>query len=376
MPVIRYRAMGFRGPEKEGDGAKPVGRSRPTMKASGSRCRSVASGLAAPVALALLAGCAWAPVHDSPRAALPRPPQLIEYYRYPPVTAPPVIKHSRNRGKFWVHSVELTPPHEGVPAKIAGRAPIHIVWYEPKTSSRVPAVLISPISGSNTLFVDGFAESFALSGYHAIIVKRLPIPFQPRGPISQVEDYMLTVVTRERQALDWLFAQPTVDTNRVASFGISYGAIVNAATAGVDSRLKVNVLALAGAPLPNVLEISAEKNLRRFWSGMCASHRLTDEQLAEQLRASIRTDPYRLAPYIDSGDVLMVIAMFDRSVGTVNSIRLWNALGGPDVAFVPFGHYTTILALPSLEFTATHYIHEKFDPEPPPGNRGWLYGGP
>ena len=85
------------------------------------------------------------------------------------------------------------------------------------------------------------------------------------------------------------------------------------------------------------------------------------------MRASIRSDPLRLAPYIDRGRVLMVIARFDRSVGTRNSVRLWNALGRPAVINLPLGHYSSILALPYLHGRALLFFRGQWDDGDPRG---------
>jgi len=73
---------------------------------------------------------------------------------------------------------------------------------------------------------------------NAVIVKRLRFRYDPAKPIDQVEDTLRASVIRHRQALDWLLAQPTVDTTRVGTFGISYGAIINASLAAVDPRIR------------------------------------------------------------------------------------------------------------------------------------------
>ena len=207
---------------------------------------------------------------------------------------------------------------------------------------------------------------FANEGWHAAIVKRLRDKLDPDGPPSQVEDYLRTAVTRHRQALDWLLTQPGVDANRVGTFGISYGGIINAALAAVEPRTKVHVIDLAGGPVPGVMRTSEERSLRRDWDRSRASHDLTNRQFYEALMAVVRTDPVKLAPYVDRDRVLMLIARFDSSVPTRYQLKLWRALGKPRADFVPLGHYTSILALPAhreslMNFFAVHFAQRAAD---------------
>ncbi len=339
------------------------------------RCRQARA--VALVFITAAGGCAVIPEQQPAHPVEARPAELLQYYSYTPITAPPVFTDVEDRVDYRVRVVDLMPP-TGTVTNSATRPQqsIQIVWYEPKTSRPAPLILITPISGSNTMFVDGFAESFVRSGYHAAIIRKLRFRFDGDKPLTQVEDYLRAAVIRHRQVLDWLLSQPNVDTNRVATFGISRGAIINAVAAGVDARIRVNVFALAGAPIADVVETSAEHSLRRYWDKARRHHQLTDAQLQDALRQAIRSDPIRVAPYIDRDNVLMIIALFDRSVGTDNSMRLWRALGEPDALFVPFGHYTTILAMPNLRYAVNRYFHDKFDPPPVGGNRGYLYRKP
>jgi hypothetical protein len=237
---------------------------------------------------------------------------------------------------------------------------IRLTWYAPITTEPRPLILVSPIRGSDTLIVDGCARMFANEGYHAAIIKRLRDKIDPNGPVSQVEDFLHTAVTRHRQALDWLLTQPGVDANRVGTFGISYGGIINAALAAVEPRLKCYVIDLAGGPLPGVMKTSEERSLRRDWDRSRDSHDLTNEQFYETLREVVRTDTVKLAPYVDRDRVLMLIARFDSSVPTRYQLKLWQALGKPRADFVPLGHYTSILVLPIhresiMGFFARHF---------------------
>jgi pimeloyl-ACP methyl ester carboxylesterase len=163
-------------------------------------------------------------------------------------------------------------------------------WRSPS-----PVILISPISGSDTLIVDGCAEIFAEQGWHAVIISRFRHKFDPNEPVSQVEDILRTAVIRQRQALDWLLTQPGVDPNRVGTFGISYGGIINAALAAVEPRAKFHVIDLAGGPLPGVMRTSDERSLRRNWDRSRVSHDLTNRQFYEALQKVVRTDPVKLA---------------------------------------------------------------------------------
>ena len=302
--------------------------------------------------LAMGSGCASYQTSGSPRAALPLPAEIQQYYRYltvdPIVTARTTERHS----DYSVKDVTLFEP--------GASEPIQIIWFAPKLPGPRPLILISPIRGSDTIVVDDCARVFANSGYHAAIIKRAHSRFDPDGPLSQVEDTLHSAVIRHRQALDWLLEQPGVDPNRIATFGISYGAIVDAALAAVEPRVKIHVIDLAGGPLAGVMRSSYELGLRRDWNCIRRGHDLTNKQVYEELQHVIRTDPVKLAPYVERDDVLMLIARFDHSVPTSYQLKLWKALGKPRADFVLLGHYTSILALPAHRLSIMNFFEEKF----------------
>ena len=304
------------------------------------------------IGLVAATGCSSYHPSGPARATLSLPDEIQKYYQCPP-GAPQAARHTTERyPSYTVTEVALTEP--------GSSEPIQLVWYAPVVSTPCPLILISPIHGSDTFIVDGCAEVFVEQGWHAVIVKRLRDHFNPAGPLSQMEDYLRTAVVRHRQALNWLLTQPNVDANRVGTFGISYGGIINAVFAAVEPRAKVHVIDLAGGPLPGVLKTTDERSLRRDWDRSRASHNLTNRQFYQSLQAVIRTDPVKLAPYVDRDRVLMLIARFDHSVPTEYQFKLWRALGKPRADFVPLGHYTSILALPAHRQNLMNFFEEHF----------------
>ena len=305
------------------------------------------------VSLSAAAGCASHRVSDPPRVALPLPADLRQYYSYPPTETPAVVRTSERHSSYLVKEVSLPAP--GSPK------PIEIAWYAPRATGPRPLILISPIRGSDTLIVDDCARMFAARGYHAAIVKRLRSGFDPWGPLSQVEDSLRTAVIRHRQALDWLLMQPGVDADRIGTFGISYGGIINAVLAAVEPRAKACVIDLAGGPLAGVMKSSDEHSVRRDWRRSRRSHDLSNRELYDALQDVVRTDPVKLAPYVARDRVLMLIARFDHSVPTHYQLKLWRALGEPRADFVPLGHYTSILALPAHRSSILKFFEEHFE---------------
>ncbi|MBI3330970.1 MAG: hypothetical protein HYZ96_02530 [Candidatus Omnitrophica bacterium] len=78
----------------------------------------------------------------------------------------------------------------------------------------------------------------------------------------------------------------------------------------------------------------------------------------------MRTDPVRLAPYVDAGDLFMVIAVFDRTIGRASALRLWRALGRPRVTFLLLGHYTAYLALPYVKAASLRFFQDTLGTPP------------
>lgn len=162
---------------------------------------------------------------------------------------------------------------------------------------------------------------FASSGIASAIVHRPRIKFQPEQDINQIEKYLRQAVVNIRQALDWLVTREEIDAEKTGSFGISFGGIINTIAAGVEPRLKYNVIALAGGSLADII---------------CYSH----EESIKVYREKI---------------------IFDNVVGRKYSRRLWKEIGRPEVTYLPFGHYSSILAKWYVKAQSLNFFKNKFE---------------
>jgi len=164
---------------------------------------------------------------------------------------------------------------------------------------------------------------------------------------------------RIRQVVDWMAAQERVDAERMGSFGISMGGIASVMAAAVEPRLRAHVVALAGGGIPDILLTSRDRLLTGPRARYLAHHQMDLPTLERLLREHVDTDPVRLAPYADAGEILMFIALADGTIGRANALRLWRALGRPRVVFLPLGHYTAYLTLPYLKCTGLRFLRER-----------------
>ncbi|KAL3425914.1 DltD domain-containing protein [Phlyctema vagabunda] len=126
-------------------------------------------------------------------------------------------------------------------------------WLYP-TDKKGPGIVMTPgFNCVKEMFIPEVAEGFQKAGITALIYDPRStgesdgIPRNEIDPGKQVDDYS--------DALTFLAAQPTVDTNRMAFWGQSFSATVALCSAALDKRPK---LVIAICPLLN-FELSNDK---------------------------------------------------------------------------------------------------------------------
>ncbi len=302
-------------------------------------------------------GCAYAPLRSTAPRPQPLPKAIAAYYDYPrparlKATVQPLREHPRFR-EFLVQfplAASDFEPTEPI---------VEFEWFESAAEGRRPAILLNPILGGDYPLERGLCRSFARNGFHVALVHRKTLKISPEHPVDHLELLLRQGLLRIRQVVDWMEVQERVDPERMGSFGISMGGIATVMAAAVEPRLRIHVVTLAGGSLPDILVTSKDSLLTKPRRRYLERNRMDLKTLETLLRQHVKTDPIALAPYVEARDILMFIAVADRTIGVANALRLWRALGHPKAVFLPFGHYTAYLALPYLKHESLRFFRER-----------------
>ena len=306
--------------------------------------------------LALLTGCAHVPLNARYAGPQPLPQELAAYYAYPQRAMEASVTPTSEQSTFREFLVQF-------PLAVKGFEPtepvVEFEWLESTEPGRRPAILFNPILGGDYPLERGICRFLAARGFHVALVHRKTLKISPEHPVERLELLLRQGVLRIRQVVDWMEAHPRVDPDRMGSFGISMGGMASLVAAAVEPRLKAHVVALAGGGIPDILVTSQDKLLTRPRAKYLASNQMDVKTLERLLRQHLRSDPLLLASYVDSRRLYCFIALADRTIGTANALRLWRALGKPQVSFMLAGHYTAYLYLPYLKRASLRFFQRQ-----------------
>jgi hypothetical protein len=220
-----------------------------------------------------------------------------------------------------------------------GAGPAKIDLYKRKTPSD-SIVLVFPVLGGKNIFEDYFAQYFAKNGFDAAIIHRSN-EFKKPENLDKLEELIKGNVIRDRIALD--FFEKKFGKKRFGTFGISRGAINVAISAGVDPRLKYNVMVMGGTDMVGLFKNSKQNRIKKYIKFVSDNRNMSPDEFFDYLRKNVKTDPKNLAHYIDARDTLLILSGFDTTVPFKYGMRLREQIGKPKTIVLAADHYTSLL---------------------------------
>ncbi len=291
--------------------------------------RSLFLRFIAPLPLLFGSGCVFAPLNPDYAGPKARSLELNEYY------AP--------NGSYLNYSEELLSVEDDFTVKRitleTSYGPVKVDYFARHKRSD-DLVFVFPVLGGKNIIENHFARYFAARGFDTAIVHRNG-EFKHPENFERLETLFKENVIRDRITMD--FFESVYQKRDFGSFGISRGAMNVAMTAGVDERMKYNVLALGGAGLTEIFRDSTERGVKKFRKKVMASRNMNEEEFYAYLKSELHTTPEALASHIDARNTLMILAVFDTTVPFRYGVRLRNKIGRPETVFLAAGHYTSLL---------------------------------
>jgi pimeloyl-ACP methyl ester carboxylesterase len=135
-----------------------------------------------------------------------------------------------------------------------------------------------------------------------------------------------------RVALAWLSSRPNIDANRIGAVGVSVGALLSVRLLADAPQLRFGVLILGGGGVRTLLQQSI------IARGVRDELVRKKVDLAKAIQRLQKIDPVTYAPRVRDREILMIDAIYDTVIPPDTARELWQALGKPELIWIPTGH--------------------------------------
>ncbi len=306
-------------------------------------------GILCTFAALTLSGCFSLPVRSNYQGPPTRPASIEQYY-------------SKGGSYLSFDEVELEKTsqytHKLITIETA-LGPTSVEYFQRAEPSK-NLIFVFPMLGGKNGVERYFARYYANHGYETAIVNRNN-DFKNPENIDRLEMILRQGVIRDRIAID--FFEKQYGKSEFGTFGISRGAINVAVSAGVDPRLKYNVIALGASDLAKILSESDASKIRAFRVNAAIRKKMTESQLFTFLQKEIQTDPKAVAKYIDAKNTLMFLSVFDSTVPFKYGEKLREEIGEPETIYLMAGHKGSVLYTGLLEAVSSNIFTRNFPPK-------------
>jgi dienelactone hydrolase len=228
-----------------------------------------------------------------------------------------------------------------------------------------PLIIFLPIGGLATDIAGSYSRYFAGQGYAVLHLKRPPSRLD--GQTVQVaqgdgEEPRQDTVNLRRTS-PWARKLPGIDPERIQRIlGVNRGATVTALATQQDPRIST-VLVIGGADLDGLLRDSHMDAVRKLWKSETARLGGDVEKVMEEASAVFRdVDPATRRGRIDPARTLLINARWDRVVPRAEALALREVAGGATQAWLPCGHYTTLLFTRKIRSLAAEHFARTLRP--------------
>jgi len=257
-------------------------------------------------------------------------------------------------------------------------------YFQPRNVKRAPLAIIVHGWGDRSIIPCRFlARTLAKKGIATFVLylifhsKRIPEPMKSHLPFIPPEDWFegyIASVIEIRQIIDWASSRPELDKEQIVAIGISLGGFVSAITMGVDKRIKAGVFLVAGGNSEKIRWNTKSEAIIKghgCTEAECRQFRSHYPQyLAEVAEKGFGNvipakdcfliDALTFAPYLRERPILMLNAIWDKTIPKEATLDFWKACHKPPIAWLPGTHVTFWLWYPIIERKITRFLSSTF----------------
>jgi uncharacterized protein YceK len=201
------------------------------------------------------------------------------------------------------------------------------------------------------------ARWFARRGVHAAVIAPARPFLEPHLAPAEVEAGFRQVAINARTALRALAGLADIDPARLDYLGVSAGGVFGAGLLAVEPSIRRAALILPGGDLPRIIAESDESTVTAYRTAW-QQRGLDPDALAEAFARDVRSDPVRLAPFIDPRRVLLFLGAHDTQVPTATGLALWRAMGEPELYLLSGNHETASLCFGFILRRSERFLRE------------------
>jgi hypothetical protein len=186
------------------------------------------------------------------------------------------------------------------------------------------------------------AGRFAHRGIHAAVIVPEKVFLETHLTPTEVEARLRDAVIAARMSFLALREMNEVDANQVHYLGVSAGGIFGGVLLAVEPSIRRAALVLPGGDLPRILQESEESTVVAYRDAWKARG-VDPEALRLQFAKDVRTDPQRLARFVEPDRILLFLGVSDTVVPVATGLSLRTALGDPETYLLGGNHDTAAL---------------------------------
>lgn len=300
---------------------------------------------------AISGGCTTTPLVKNPRLPEPLTLEMADLFQ---IQSPILGEFHGNSTEYRYRIIKGTIDID--------QRDLEFELYMPtKIDQPVPLITVLPILGGGEEIAKMFCRRLANRGIAAGLLDRPWRIFKEDETVPVFEEKLIRSVREQRAFIDYISTRPDINPDQIGCLGISMGGMIGTILTAVEPRIKCSVICLAGGDFSTIIANADEVRLEKWLKKRAETEGVTIEQVQKEIKELVLVDPALLAKYIDPKRVLFVSARFDQVMPKDNSMLLWQELGKPEHLKIPFGHYTSIIAIDYISARTARFAKKIFE---------------